>query len=124
MLIYLGLGSNDGDRELHLLNGLNFLAEICESIYTATPYASPALHSGDVHYLNSVALVDYPGTAEELNARLKEFEINEGRDAAARKEGRVPIDIDIVVANGNVVRPDDFSRYFFKRGYEELQQLR
>ena len=121
MIYYLGLGSNDGDRELHLQNGLNYLAEICDNVYTSTHYASPALHQGDVHYLNSVAVVEFAGDKSELDILLKKCERLEGRDEAARAEGRVPLDMDIVIANGEIIRPKDFARYFFRRGYEELK---
>ncbi len=123
MRYYLGLGSNDGDREQHLLNALNYLAEICDNFYSSTPYESPALHKGKVHYLNSVAIVDFSGSMEELNQKLKDFEVLEGRDEPARAEGRVPIDIDIVIADAEIIRPKDYACFFFKRGYEELQEL-
>ncbi|MBD5371138.1 MAG: hypothetical protein HDR80_08355 [Bacteroides sp.] len=123
---YLSLGSNDGHRESHLIHAMNFLAEICESVYCSTPYESPALSAkkdsqvARPHYLNAVALVEYAGTPEQLEAMLKACEIMEGRTAAARSEGRVPLDIDIVIADSTVVRPKDHSLYFFRRGYEEI----
>lgn len=121
MKFYLGLGSNDGDRELHLRNALNYLAEICDNIYSSTHYASPSDHSGEEHYLNSVALVEFGGTPHQLDEYLKKFELSEGRDDRARAEGKVPLDIDIVIAEDKILRPKDFSCYFFRRGYEELQ---
>lgn len=121
MRYVIGLGSNDGDREMHLRNALNFLAEISDSIYTSTHYESPALGGGKAHYLNAVAEIEIPLTADELNDSLKSMETAEGRDRAARAEGRVPIDADIVIADGKVIRPADFSRFFFRRGYEELR---
>lgn len=121
MICYIGLGSNDGDRELHLHNGLNYLAEICDNIYFSTHYESPALNPGKVYYLNSVALIDFPGDIDTLNALLKKGELIEGRTDEARAEGRVPLDMDIVIADGNIIRPKDFGCYFFRRGYEELR---
>ena len=116
----LSLGSNDGDREQHLINALNYLAEVCDSIYSSTHYASPALGGGKPHYLNSVAMVEYAGSAAELDALLKEMEKAEGRDETARREGRVPLDIDIVMDGRQILRPKDYALYFFRRGYEEL----
>lgn len=129
MIYFLGLGSNDGDRELHLRNALNYLAEKCNNLYFSTHYASPALKGKgplkpvNPHYLNSVAMVDFNGDDEELNILLKECERCEGRDAKAREEGRVPLDMDIVIAGNRIVRPKDYSMYFFRRGYEELLSL-
>lgn len=126
MIYFLGLGSNDGDRELHLQNALNFLSEISENLYFSTHYASPALKSKKdtdplkPHYLNSVAMLEFAGKEDELNALLKKCEIQEGRDEQARREGRVPLDMDIVIAGDRIVRPKDYKMFFFRRGYEEL----
>lgn len=121
MTYVIGLGSNDGDREYHLRNALNFLAEISDSIYTSTHYESPALGGGKAHYLNAVAEIGTSLPQDKLNELLKKMELEEGRDDAARSEGRVPIDADIVIADGNIVRPKDYSQFFFRRGYEELR---
>lgn len=123
MRYLLSLGSNSGDRELHLQNALNFLEDICDNVYTSTHYASPALGGGKPYYLNSVATIDFDGDADELNKRLKECEIIEGRDIAAREAGEVPLDIDIVIEGNTILRPRDFEQYFFRRGYEELRDL-
>lgn len=129
MIYFLGLGSNDGDREQHLQNALNYLSEISDNLYFSTHYASPAMTSSQKgnghdeiksHYLNSVAMVEFNGDEEDLNSRLKQCELLEGRDQDARAEGRVPLDIDIVIAGERIVRHKDFSRFFFRRGYEEL----
>ncbi|MDE6010226.1 MAG: 2-amino-4-hydroxy-6-hydroxymethyldihydropteridine diphosphokinase [Muribaculaceae bacterium] len=123
----LSLGSNDGDREAHLRKALNFLAEICDTLYCSTDYESPALSGGmrvnKPHYLNSVAVVDFDGDTPTLEAMLKACEVMEGRTATARAEGRVPLDMDIVVADGCIIRPKDFRLFFFRRGYEELLPL-
>lgn len=123
----LGLGSNDGDRELHLRNGLSFLAEICENTYFSTSYESPAISGKTVinkpHYLNAVAEVDFDGDLKTLEAMLKACEVMEGRTAEARAEGKVPLDIDVVVADKEILRPKDFRMFFFRRGYEELSSI-
>lgn len=121
MRYVIGLGSNCGSRETHLINALNFLAEISDSIYSSTHYESPALGGGKAHYLNAVAEIECSLLPDELNARLKEMEYGEGRDEQARMEGKVPIDADIVIAENSILRPKDFSRFFFRRGYEELR---
>lgn len=120
MRYVIGLGSNDGDREHHLQNALNFLSDRFTSIYSSTQYESPALGGGKEHYLNAVAEIDCDLDVEELNAMLKIIEIDEGRDDSARAEGRVPLDADIVIAENEILRPKDFSQFFFRRGYEEL----
>ena len=67
-----------------------------------------------------MASVDFDGDLATLEAMLKACEVMEGRTSDARAAGRVPLDIDVVIADGRVLRPDDFKRYFFRQGYEEL----
>lgn len=120
----LGLGSNDGDREAHLRHALSFLDEISAAAYYSSPYESPALSGQTIvnkpHYLNSVAAIDFDGDLDTLRAMLKACEVMEGRTTSARADGKVPLDIDVVIADGEILRPADFKRYFFRQGYEEL----
>lgn len=121
MKYVIGLGSNCGYREAHLLHALNALAEISDSLYSSTHYESPALGGGASHYLNAVAEIESSLPTPELERLLKELEIREGRDEEARREGRVPLDADIVIAGDEILRPKDYSQFFFRRGYEELR---
>lgn len=121
---YIGLGSNDGDREAHLRHAIDFLSEICTAAYCSTPYESAAVTSRPAshkpHYLNAVASVEFDGDLDTLQAMLKAGEVMAGRNAEARRLGRVPIDMDVVIADGEVIRPGDYARYYFRQGYEEL----
>lgn len=121
MRYVIGLGSNCEPRELHLRNALNQLAILSDSIYSSTHYESPALGGGKSHYLNAVAEIESALNIEELNRQLKKMEVSEGRNEEARAEGRVPLDADIVMADDKILRPKDYSQYFFKRGFEELR---
>ncbi len=121
---FIGLGSNDGDREAHLRHAIDFLSEICAAAYCSTPYETAAISSSPSahkpHYLNAVVSIDFDGDLPTLQTMLKAGEVMAGRNAEARKRGRVPIDMDVVIADGEVIRPGDYSRYYFRQGYEEL----
>lgn len=56
----------------------------------------------------------------ELERLSKQFEISLGRDAQARTRGDVPVDIDIVVFDGKIMRERDFESEFFRIGYMEI----
>ena len=58
---------------------------------------------------------------EELGALMKRWEREAGRIAHSKS---VPLDIDIVVFDGQVVRPRDFAQEYFKIGYRALDQVR
>lgn len=71
-------------------------------------------------YSNAVVTGSSMFHPEALDEILKGYEKKCGRDDAARAEGRVPIDIDVVVCNGKVMRPWDFRQQFFRIGLLEL----
>ncbi|MDE6338577.1 MAG: hypothetical protein K2K97_02170, partial [Muribaculaceae bacterium] len=59
----------------------------------------------------------------EFEGITKNYEKENGRNAEARKRGDVPIDIDIVVWNGEVVREHDFVCNFFRIGLRTLRSV-
>ena len=56
----------------------------------------------------------------EIDAAAGLYELNAGRDESARRRGDVPIDIDLMIWNGIVLRPRDMEREYFLRGFREL----
>lgn len=127
MKYILSLGTNVEPREERLQNALNWLSEIGESSYCSTPYATAPIgrDAGNErrHYRNAVVILEYDGDVATLDSLLKAYEAGAGRTPEAREQGLVPIDIDIVIADGEVIRDKDFSRYYFRQGYEELVSL-
>ena len=71
-------------------------------------------------YCNAVAVGTCHNTADQLDQLFKADELAHGRDAKARQEHVTPIDIDIVVFNGTVLREWDFNQQFFKIGWAQL----
>ena len=71
-------------------------------------------------YCNAVAVGTCHNTADQLDQLFKAYELAHGRDAKARQEHVTPIDIDIVVFNGTVLREWDFNQQFFKIGWTQL----
>lgn len=126
MRYILSIGTNTEPREERLRDALQWLVSLGES-YCSTPYATAPIgrDAGNErkHYQNAVVILDYSGSESELDPLLKAYEAGAGRTPEARLRGEVPIDIDIVIAGDKIVRPKDFSRYFFRQGYEELISL-
>lgn len=126
MKFILSIGTNQNPREENLRRAVSWLSQIGESCYVSTPYRTAPIgkDEGDEckHYLNAVAVMDMDEgyTLTTLDRMLKAYEAGAGRTAEARAEGRVPVDIDIVICDGSIVRPKDFDRYYFRQGYEEL----
>lgn len=124
---FLSIGTNLAPREERMRCALDRLSELEGTFFCSTPYATSPIgkDSGDErkHYLNVVGVLDSDIRHEELNALLKRIETDCGRNDASRLRDEVPIDIDIVIAGGEICRPKDFACYFFRQGYEELLSL-
>ncbi len=103
MEIYLGLGSNLGDRRAHLTLALSALAPRDIHLVRVSPVVeSPAMLPDDAPtdwnrpFLNLAAKCRTERTPDSTLAALKEIEREIGREAAARWAPR-PIDVDILL---------------------------
>lgn len=117
--VFLSVGSNDSERQRRVESALAWLRERLADVAESHIYATAPLWGAKGAYVNAVMRGSVADVAA-LERDLKAYEIANGRDAAARAEGRVPIDIDIVVADGKVVRPCDYGADFFRLGFETI----
>lgn len=81
---------------------------------------TPSVSNNDASvYYNAVACCQVDGdcSCDVLQDHLKHYEISAGRVRGAKN---VLIDLDLVVFDGKIVRPVDFSRNYFSIGYREL----
>ncbi|MDE5774388.1 MAG: 2-amino-4-hydroxy-6-hydroxymethyldihydropteridine diphosphokinase [Muribaculaceae bacterium] len=126
MQYILSLGSNQPPREERLRQAIAWLSELSDNCFCSTPYSTAPIGRDEgnecKHYLNAVVVVELGDRydVERLQQLFKAYEAGAGRTDQARAEGKVPIDIDVVIAGKETVRPKDFDRYYFRQGYEEL----
>lgn len=118
--VVLSVGSNCGDRHLLVKDGLAWLKNCLSQAVASSIYTTGDCHGGPRDYYNAVVKGSTSLRIYELEKLCKEYEINHGRSSEARTHGDVPIDIDIVIYDGNVVRPKDFRQQFFQIGYQEI----
>lgn len=115
--VFFSIGSNYGDREVNVTKGLDWLSNLLSDFKCSSVYATPDCHGGNKVYLNAVAYGKTVLEPDDLETLCKKFESDCGRDAAMRIMGNVPLDIDLVIYDTNILRPNDFKREFFKIGY-------
>src|SRR5215831_16929408 len=95
--VYLLLGSNLGDRILHIRHGLAGIEESIgkilkiSSFYETEPWGNPNQNN----YINVAAAIQTSLTPSDLLHELKNLEMKEGRTDAMRYAPR-PLDIDIL----------------------------
>ena len=117
----ISIGSNTGPREESVKEAIAEVGRLLDGeVRFSSLYETPCAKAGKKPYINAVVVGDFAGEIDELEMRLKEYEIRRGRTAEARERGEVPIDIDIVIAGSRVLKEWDYRQKFFKKGYEEV----
>ena len=105
--IFLSLGTNVGDKNKNLLEGLTFLKEFVNILSISSVYKTePLLYEDQEDFLNIVTEIDYQGTAKSLLLIIKDIEIQMGRKKTFRNGPRI-IDIDIIFFKGEEINEED-----------------
>ena len=117
-MVILGLGSNVGDRAIHLKRAISLLSRgsgaILHDVRLSRIYESQALippgapDSWDLPYLNCALSGETSLGPHALLRRVQEIERSLGRRDHERWAPR-PIDVDILWWNGSEVRSDDLT---------------
>lgn len=121
--VILVLGSNTADRERAIESALEFLRGEGEMAEHSSIYESPDMLGKGNRYLNSVTRLRTYRDMTRLHSSIKDYEHRCGRTSSMKERGEVPIDIDIVVWNGKVVRQSDFNASYFKKGFKEISGI-
>ena len=108
----LSIGTNE-DRESNLSLCHQFLNNIFTDIsYSDTSVTMPYGTTYKNDFLNQLAIIYTNKDEDEVVRLLKSIEKDMGRNGADKKKGIVKIDIDLVIWNNNVLKPEDFSRSY------------
>ncbi|MFC1978712.1 2-amino-4-hydroxy-6-hydroxymethyldihydropteridine diphosphokinase [Chloroflexota bacterium] len=103
MFVYLGLGSNLGDRESNLLDAIERLGEKVVVQQISSPYdTEPVGYADQPRFLNAVVKADTKLTPDDLLKFLKKIEVELGRTSSFVNGPRL-IDIDILLYDDVVV---------------------
>lgn len=121
------IGSNLPDkREAMIANADDFLASTgtilsSSGTYDSTPEECPC--EGVPVYPNEVLLFETAFDLPRLISDIKQWERLAGRSKESDTRCHIAIDIDVVCWNGDILRPTDFSRTYFRRGYAAINPL-
>lgn len=98
--VFIGLGSNLGERGRHIRDALREMAAdgriqvvACSTLHETQPVGGPA---GQPRYLNAVAELATDLSPRELLGRLQEIERRHGRQRGVRNASRT-LDLDILI---------------------------
>ncbi|MBO4964888.1 MAG: 2-amino-4-hydroxy-6-hydroxymethyldihydropteridine diphosphokinase [Muribaculaceae bacterium] len=115
-IYHLSLGSNCGDRHVNIRAAIDWLDTIAHVEQCSAIYETDSINGDGTKYCNCVLICSTELDVDKLDKTLKEYEIRAGRTAACRERGEVPIDLDIVIADGKIIRPRDYARSYFTHG--------
>ncbi|MBD5173496.1 MAG: 2-amino-4-hydroxy-6-hydroxymethyldihydropteridine diphosphokinase [Bacteroidales bacterium] len=117
--VYLSIGSNHENCSAFVQQAAERLKSTLSDWKMCHPYKTKAINGLGADYLNAVAVGNWLGDKESLNKICKSIELDLGR-THDRMSHSVEIDIDIVCFDGEVLRPVDYSREYFSKGFNEL----
>lgn len=116
----IGLGSNAADRDKQIQDAIKHLGEYLTECSASSIYETDAVNGKDAPYFNAVVHGLTSADISEMVKHLKEWECAHGRSPEVKIDGIVPIDLDLVIYDSYILRPTDYNRYYFNKGYAEL----
>lgn len=118
--VVISIGSNCGDRKKSVSEALNWLKSILMQTECSEIYETPCARSLGTPYMNAVIKGFYSGDGIDLEDLLKDKELQMGRTSQCREKGEVPIDMDIVLMNNEIIKTWDYRQRFFQYGFKQL----
>lgn len=114
--VLISLASNH-EQQKNLCEARRALAQILAGqTYTEELWTEPegkAAASGR-RYLNQLVKADTPLDSQQLNEKLKQLELAQGRTDDMRRQGIVPIDLDLLQHDGQRFHQRDWQRNYVK----------
>lgn len=105
--VYIGIGSNLGDREGNVRKALEFLKENFTLVKVSSTYETEPMYIEEQNwFLNCVAKLETDLPPRELLSYLKDTERRIGRQKSVRYGPRI-IDLDILFYGKKVLRQND-----------------
>lgn len=104
--LYIGIGSNLGDRQGNILAALQRLRGRVQITAVSSFYESEAAHGAEgPAYLNIAAALRSELDAESFKRFARDVELAVGRARASARLAPRPIDVDLLVYDGAIVQP-------------------
>ena len=93
---------------------------MCRIVSQSAMYEAPDESGLGEPYVNVVLSIVPSKLLETFRTDLKELEREYGRDERSKSIGVMPLDADIIIWDGEVVDPYQYSREYFQIGYREI----
>ncbi len=113
--VLISLASNN-EQEKNLSEARKALTQVLISPdYTPAVWTEPYGKKEGTLYLNQLVSAQTDLDNDELNGRLKDIEKTQGRDDEARRQGLVPIDLDLLLYDQQRFHLRDWQRPYIQQ---------
>ena len=115
------IGSNYNRKENLLLARRRLTALFPSIRFTGEQETRPLFFRNPALFSNQVARFYTDADAERVVKELKTIEKEAGREKEDKKREKVCLDIDLLVFDNRVLKPEDLKRDYILKGLEELK---
>lgn len=120
----VGLGSNENTPSVILSAQAELKRIFPDIIFSRLTRTSPVDFVSPRLFYNCVAACTTARTLTEVRDLLKRIEAALGRKSEDKARGIVRIDLDLLLYDGEILKPTDWERTYVKEGREELEHLK
>ena len=115
------IGSNyNGEANLSRCRKL-LESAFADIIYSSTCITAPYGTTYTSDFINQLAIIHTEKSKESVIELLKSYEKELGRNSEDKKKGLVKIDIDLIVWNEDILKPEDMKRRYVTELISELE---
>lgn len=115
------IGSNYNRKENLLLARRRLTALFPSIRFTGEQETRPLFFRNPALFSNQVARFYTDADAERVVKELKTIEKEAGREREDKKKEKVCLDIDLLVFDNRVLKPEDLKKDYILKGLEELK---
>lgn len=122
--IIIALGSNTNPRQ-NMERASSAIELLLPDIrWSEAVYTAPEACSNPALFLNRVGIAHTSLPVADLIRHFKQIERALGRVPENKHQGIIPMDIDLLQWNSELLKPDDLQRSYIKAGISQLSERR
>lgn len=121
--VILALGSNEDPEQCIALATLQVEAILPHIRWSRPIYTQPICSPRTNLFLNRVAMAETELSFDELRTACKDIEKRMGRTGDSKVTGVIPIDIDLLAWNGEILKPEDWTLDYIRAGVAALSSI-
>lgn len=119
--VLISIGANTPDKQSILQRTIQAIGEISH-IIAQTPIFISAAEGSTIAapYANALIVAITNDEYDTLRHTFKQWEINAGRTIELKRQGIIPLDIDIIMWNDTIIKERDMQMNYMKHGLQLL----